>query len=213
MLPDGPRQTPPLWNAALTLPWHWSATLDEAQDVEDTIQSLQHGIGLAPGLDPLLLGPLNAGRSADLDALAAFLENGLHPPAGRRSNEDVALGRALFYSAGCAACHGGPTWTASALPGPAGTLDDDGNGFIDSVLHDVGTLNLLDTLGHDGFDPPSLLGVGLTPPYLHDGSMLTLEALLDSGHPDPRGNGNGLNDQEKAALVSFLQTIGPETEP
>jgi YVTN family beta-propeller protein len=213
MLPDGPRQTPPLWNAALTLPGHWSATLDETQDVEETIQALQHGLGLAPGLDPPLLGQPNAGRSADLDALAAFLEYGIQLPAGPRVSGDMALGRTVFHSAGCAACHGGPTWTSSALPGPAGTLDPDGNGSIDSVLRDVGTLNPLDVRGQNGFDPPSLLGVGQTPPYLHDGSIPNLEALLDAEHPDPDGNGNGLNAQEKAALVSFLEAINHNTEP
>jgi YVTN family beta-propeller protein len=213
ILPDGPRQTPPLWNAGQTLPWHWSATLDETQDVEETIEGLQHGLGLAPGIDPLLLGQPNAGRSADLDALAAFLEQGVHPPTGPHVEGDVALGRAVFQAAGCASCHGGLTWTSSALPGPAGTLDGDGNGSIDPVLRDVGTLNQLDVRGQGGFDPPSLLGVAQTPPYLHDGSMPTLEALLDSGHPDPNGNGNNLTDQELAALVSFLQAIGPNSEP
>ena len=37
MFPDGPRQTPQLWNAGQTLPWHWSAALDEPQDIEFTI--------------------------------------------------------------------------------------------------------------------------------------------------------------------------------
>lgn len=213
MLPDGPRQTPPLWRAGLTLPWHWSATLDEAQDVELTIEDLQHGLGLAPGSDPLLLGQPNAGRTEDLDALAAYLTNGIDPQPGPRANGVVTAGRAVFSSAGCASCHGGPSWTSSSLPGPAGTLDDDGNGSIDAVLRDVGTLNPLDVRGQGGFDPPSLLGVTLSSPYLHDGSVPTLEALLDSGHPDPTGLGNGLSDQEKTDLVVFLRSIGITTAP
>ena len=67
--------------------------------------------------------------------------------------------------------------------------------------------------GDSGFDPPSLLGVGLTAPYLHDGSMPTLEDLLASGHPDPLGDGNGLDNEEIAALVEFLRSIGPGTVP
>jgi YVTN family beta-propeller protein len=253
MFPDGPRQTPPLWNAAQTRPWHWSAALDEGQDVEETIQVIQHGFGLAPGADPPLLGAANAGRSPDLDALAAFLERGIRPPSpysvtsdqysvtsdqysvnsgqysvigdpnaedqprgaeGRISAAaDTAEGRAVFKAAGCAVCHGGPHWTASTMPGAAGTLDPDGNGVVDEVLHDVGTLNPRDVRGQAGFDPPSLLGVGLTAPYLHDGSMPTLEALLRSGHPDPLGNGNGLSDEEIAVLIRFLHAIGPDTVP
>ncbi len=213
MFPDGPRQTPALWYAGQTRPWHWSAALDESQDVEETIQLIQRGLGLAPGADPPLLGPPNAGRSADLDALAAFLERGIRPEAPPPPAGDVANGRTLFQSADCNACHGGPRWTSSAMPGPAGALDPDGNGMVDAVLRDVGTLNPLDVRGASGFDPPSLLNVGLTAPYLHDGSRPTLEALLASGHPDPLGSGNGLNPEELIALVAFLRSIGADTPP
>ena len=212
MFPDGLRQTPPLWNSYQTLPWHWSAALDEAQDVEDTIQNIQHGLGLAPGADPLLLGTSNLGRSSDLDALAAFLETGIRIPSVDL-NEDVSTGRDLFRSAGCALCHGGPSWTSSQLAGPPGTQDPDGNGMVDEVLVDVGTLNSRDVRGAPGFDPPSLLNVGLTAPYFHDGSMPDLEALLASGHPDPQGAGNGLNQQELTALVQFLRSVSPTTLP
>lgn len=210
IFPDGPRQTPPLWYASQTLPWHWSAALDEPQDVEETVQLIQRGLGLAPGTDPPLLGDPNAGRSTDLDALAAFLQQGIRPP-NLPSSADVAFGRKLFQSAGCVSCHGGSTWTSSARPQAIGTLDPDGNGMVDSALRDVGTLNPLDVRGDTGFDPPSLLGVGLTAPYLHDGSIADLEALLTSGHPAPGKSGNGLDDEEIAALVVFLRTIGPDT--
>jgi hypothetical protein len=95
----------------------------------------------------------------------------------------------------------------------AGTLDPDGNGMVDSVLRDVGTRNPRDLRGASGFDPPSLLGVGLTDPYLHDGSMASLEALLISGHPDPLGSGNALGEAEIVALAAFLRAIGPDTPP
>jgi cytochrome c553 len=213
MFPDGPRQTPPLWNSAQTGPFHWSAALDELHDVEDTIHTIQHGIGLAPGAEPPLLGLPNAGRSADLDALAAFMAQGIRAPAVPQPTTDLARGRALFVAAGCASCHGGPTWTRSAMPGPAGTLDPDGNGMVDAVLYDVGTVNPRDVRGATGFDVPSLLGVGQSAPYLHDGSYWTLEALLASGHPDPDGAGNGLTPEERALLSAFLHAIGPDTEP
>jgi cytochrome c peroxidase len=85
--------------------------------------------------------------------------------------------------------------------------------MVDEVLMNVGSLNPRDVRGETGFDPPSLLNVGLTAPYLHDGSMPTLEAVLASGHPDPLGNGNGLSETERAKLVLFLQSIGVNTLP
>ncbi len=212
IFPDGTRQTPPLWNAGQTLPWHWSAALDEPQDVETTIRGIQLGIGLLPGPMPPLLGTPMAGRSPDLDALAAYLVSGIRPPNVPAPTTAAALGRQLFQSNGCAACHGGPTWTASSLGGTPGTLDPDQNGMVDATLDKVGTLNPRDLRGAAGFDPPSLLDVGLTAPYLHDGSMPTLEALLRSGHPHP-GSGNHLSAAEVSALAAFLRSIGPNTPP
>lgn len=211
IFPDGPRQTPPIWNATATLPWHWSAALDEAQDVEETIHLIQLGLGLAPGPDPAQLGGLNANRSRDLDALAAFMQQGIRPPR-LPQDASIAEGRQLFATAGCVACHGGPHWTISTLPGPPGTLDADGDGMVDSVLRDVGTLNPEDLRGASGFDVPALLNLRLTAPYFHDGSAATLAAVLQSGHPTPT-NPPPLTDREISALVTFLQSIDPRTVP
>jgi len=213
MFADGPRQTPALWNAGQTLPWHWSAALDEAQDVEDSITTIQHGLGLAPGADPPQLGAPNAGRSDDLDALAAFLRQGIRTAAVGPPVGDFDRGRALFVERGCAACHGGPTWTRSALPGAPSTLDPDGNGMVDAVLHDVGTNGVDDVRGSTGFDIPSLLNIALTLPYMHDGSLETLNAVLDSGHPTPRAPRSPLSAEDRLALLAFLRSIGPNTPP
>lgn len=219
LLADGPRQTPPLWNLRDTGPWHWSAALDELHDVEESIVVLQHGIGLAPGSNTPLLGKPNANRSTDLDALVAYLEQDIRAPVlattlPERDPTALQRGRRLFRSAGCATCHGGPTWSSSHLPAAPGTLDADGNGMVDAVLHDVGTLNPADVRGSSGFDVPSLLGVGQTAPYLHDGSLPTLEAVLRSGHPTPqRQGGNGLSESDTADLIPFLRAIDSQTPP
>lgn len=211
MFPDGPRQTPPLWNAVQTLPWHWSAALDEPHDVEQTIHLIQHGLGLAPGTDAALLAEPNAGRSADLDALAAFMARGVRIP--QFAAEENAGGRRIFQQAGCPDCHGGATWTSRALPGAPGTLDPDGDGMVNSVLRQVGTLNPRDVRGNTGFAPPSLLNVALTAPYFHDGSAPTLDVLLQTGHPDPDDTGSGLDESAMTELVHFLRSIRTVTQP
>lgn len=104
--------------------------------------------------------------------------------------------------------------------------------MIDAVLRDVGTATPLDVRGATGFDPPSLLGVGLTAPYLHDGSRSTLEDLIAAGHPappgaatTPAGGSTGrpqlflpwiggrlpVRGDDLAALAAFLRSIGPGT--
>ena len=214
--PDGPRQSPMLWNSAQTLPWHWSAALDEAQDVEETIHVIQHGLGLAPGDNLYTLGAPLAGQSVALDQLAIFLRDGIRPARVPYTNtvpsaDTVAAGRELFIKQGCNGCHGGPAWTSSALSGVPGTLDADGDGMINSALHDVGTATARDVRGQEGFDVPSLLGVGLTAPYFHDGAAVSLEAVLASGHPQPQGGLPPLDTAQLSALVAFLRSIGPET--
>lgn len=212
IFPDGPRQTPPLWNAAQTLPWHWSAALDEPQDVEETIHVIQLGLGLAPGTDPPQLGTRNAGRSADLDALAIYMQNGIRSP-NLPTNLHREAGRTLFTTQGCVDCHGGKAWTTSRLAGPVGSLDADGNGMIDDQLHDVGTVNSQDIRGATGFDVPTLLNIQLSAPYFHDGSIPSLSALVSSGHPQPGTSTVSLTPSEVTALVNFLESIGPMTTP
>lgn len=209
MFPDGPRQTPPLWLTSQTGPMHWSAALDELQDVEDTIETIQHGIGLAAGPDPFLLDTPNQGRSADLDALAQYIREGITPPlfTGAAPPAVLAEGRDVFLRQGCAACHGGPAWTSSVLPGPIGSLDPDGNGMVDEVLYDVGTLNSRDVRGATGFDIPTLINVGITPPYFHDGSQATLEDVVRSGHPTPQAGETPLTAAEIQAIAMFLRSL------
>jgi cytochrome c peroxidase len=65
------------------------------------------------------------------------------------------------------------------------------------------------------FKSPSLRNVELTAPYMHDGRLATLEAVLDhysqdvKNHPnlDGRARRPNLSKAEKAALVAFLKTL------
>ncbi|HSR72058.1 MAG TPA: hypothetical protein VLL72_06720, partial [Kiloniellales bacterium] len=65
------------------------------------------------------------------------------------------------------------------------------------------------------FKTPSLRNVALTAPYMHDGSLGTLEQVVryyDRGgepHPglDPRIRPLGLAEDEVAALVAFLESL------
>ena len=206
--PDGPRQTQPLWKLGGTAPFHASATRDEVQDAEVDIQELLGGVGLSPGAAMPELGEPNGGRSADLDALARFALEGVRIPRGAPiSAEQEARGRELFRSAGCAQCHSGPHWTVSALPaGPAAPSPSGRE--VASALRDVGTAGPADVLGASGFDVPTLLGLGASAPYLHDGSARSLaELLANPRHAPP------LAEQDLADLAAFLGSIDGETAP
>lgn len=79
--------------------------------------------------------------------------------------------------------------------------------------------------GNGEFRIPSLRNVGITAPYMHDGSMATLEEVVDhyndgvQPHPNldwrlkaPNGEPKqlDLSDTEKQALVAFLKTLTDE---
>lgn len=68
------------------------------------------------------------------------------------------------------------------------------------------------------FKVPSLRNVALTAPYMHDGSLPTLETVVDhynsGGQPHPNKSNLvrplGLSTTEKAALVAFLRCLTDE---
>ena len=112
-------------------------------------------------------------------------------------------GRALFFSpdVGCSDCHRGSRLTDSRFAA-------DG----EPVLHDVGTLGELSggRLGGEltGIDTPTLHGLWLSAPYLHDGSAATLQELLTLRNPaDRHGTTSHLRDGEIGDLVAYLLSL------
>jgi cytochrome c peroxidase len=159
---------------------HWSANFDEIQDFEHDIRNAFGGSGfltdaqLAATSTPL--GPTKAGRSADLDALAAYvtsLGDATMPRSSWRNSDgsmtsEAVGGEAIFANLGCGGCHSGARFTDSTRP--------------TATLHDVGTLRTTSgqRLGGvlSGIDTPTLIGVWDTPPYFHDGSAATLDDVF-----------------------------------
>lgn len=184
-------------------PLHWTANFDEVQDFEHDIRNAFGGSGFLP--DASLDGPLGerkAGRGAELDALAAYLESLSEVPVSPHRDPDGSLtedgwiGRALFRDSGCPACHWGSDFTDSAA----------------GVRHDVGTLSATSgkRLGEDldGLDTPTLRGIWQTAPYLHDGSASSLADVVGARNPDDRhGRTTRLTPRERAQLVAYLLQI------
>jgi cytochrome c peroxidase len=122
-------------------------------------------------------------------------------------------GFALFNGkANCAACHSG--WA-----------------FTDSSFHDVGVATG-DDIGRGrlfptsvklryAFKTPTLRDVARRAPYMHNGSVATLDdvvALYDRGgidrpSRDPEIHPLNLSDAEKADLIAFLKTLSSAPKP
>ncbi len=146
-------------------------------------------------------------------------------------------GMGLFLSEDfeCHHCHGGFNFTVAAVH--ANTA------FVEKVFHNTGLYNLGDGAyphGNQGvfeitqkpedrgkFRPPSLRNIALTAPYMHDGSIATLEEVIETyaaggrviedgpyagdGRKNPHKSGFvpgfPMTEQERDDLVAFLHAL------
>lgn len=148
--------------------------------------------------------------------------------------QQIAQGRDLFQQANCQACHGGAKWATAQVdfarvsPFPEalkpGTDPEPPAPQLIRFLHDVGTFdatkpiektaNNQQALGQSGFNAPSLLSIWAFMPYLHNGSCLTLDCVLENETHRNAGGTDVLDDPAaRQALVAFLLSIDKETEP
>ncbi len=110
-------------------------------------------------------------------------------------SESAKRGELLFYSsplAGCYRCHSGPD-------------------FTDGQFHNTGISS-----GTSKFLTPTLRNIAITGPYMHDGSIDSLAAVVDryagggrhrSPELDPRMQPIPLSEQNRRDLVAFLSTL------
>jgi cytochrome c peroxidase len=111
-------------------------------------------------------------------------------------------GLAVFRGKGnCSTCHPGPNFTDEQF-------HNTGVAWRDGVLADRGA-----AMGK--FKTPTLREVARTAPYMHDGSLMTLEDVIEfysgGGRPNPNLDAEirprNFTAEEKRALLAFLQTL------
>lgn len=209
----GRRNVPTLVNRAWGQSFFWDArapTLEEQvlRPIEDGdemdlalsqastrvgVSTVDMARGLASYVRSILSGdsPYDRFVAGDMEALTAEQQVGLR----------------IFQGKGnCTACHVGPTFSDERL-------HNTGVAWRDGRLTDDGG-------GRGRFKTPTLREVARTAPYMHDGSMTTLEEAVD--YYDRGGNRNPALDPqlrplrlgaaEKRALVSFLRGLTGEIQ-
>jgi cytochrome c peroxidase len=125
----------------------------------------------------------------------------------RALSPEAVRGLALFQGkANCIACHNGPNLTDDSFHNLGMPDQDIGRGKFDPAPH-----------FHGAFKTPGLRNVVLTAPYMHDGSLASLEAVVqfynrggDRPTSDPLVRKLDLSDAEVRDLVTFL---GALTDP
>lgn len=140
---------------------------------------------------------------APIDRLAILGDSAALTPAARR-------GLALFQGkARCVVCHEPPRFTEerfhnTGIAWNGGSYRDSGRYAVTRRPEDLGA-----------FKTPTLRNVELTAPYMHDGSLATLEdvvAFYDrGGNPNPNLDPTlrplELTEAERAELVAFLRAL------
>ena len=127
--------------------------------------------------------------------------------AGERSALSVEAARGLevfFGKANCVACHAGPLFTDESFHNTGVSPADTGRGLVTHRAEDRGA-----------FKVPSLRNVAMTAPYMHDGSIATLDSVVEfydhggglSGRSDPELRPLRLTNEEKRELLAFLRSL------
>ncbi|MDP2273072.1 MAG: c-type cytochrome [Archangium sp.] len=185
--PDGARQTPALAGRKLlsTAPYHWSGEFPSLN--EFNVHTITERMG-GSGLDPQ--------TALKLDTFIDALPLPENPLRTAMSGPAELRGKAAFEKAACGTCHTGEL-------------------FTNNTNQDVGTLRVGRGVTNpdngvvmaNGFNVPSLLGIGRSAPYLHDGSQLTLEERVISNVGDRHGVTSTLSLEEKNDLVAYLKSL------
>ncbi len=183
-------------------PLHWTANFDEVQDFEGQIRDFG-GTGLMSdnnfhaGTRSQPLGDTKAGVSNDLDDLAAYVQSLNTVPDSPFKNQNGSLtasatqGKQLFKDKSCDSCHSGQHFTDSAP----------------NNLHDVGTITNASgqrlNASLSGLDTPTLRGLWVTAPYLHNGSANTIEDAIVAH----TANTASLTSSERTHIANFLRQL------
>ena len=227
----GPRSVPTIVNRAWGKSFFWDGRIDtlEAQVLEPIVARLEMDLTIDKALDRLRsTNPYPAvfretfGRDVNRDDLARALASYVRTIQSGASpfdryvwgepdalSPDAQAGRRLFHGrASCAVCHVGPNLTDEEFHNTGvfwgGQPYDAGRVVVTGVAEDTGK-----------FKTPTLREVSRTAPYMHDGSIATLEAVVE--FYDRGGNDNPFRDRvlrplrltadEKTSLVAFLQSL------
>lgn len=230
------RNVPSLWNVAFNRHLLWDGRVESLETQSATPLTLPNEMAMTPaGIEATLRGipayvrlfdaAFGGGQQAvTFDnvarALAAFQRTLLstNSPFDRYTAGDASAltpqeqrGRAIFFSpeAACAECHQPPTFAHETFR------------VIGVPSEDPGRAGVSPTGVQGAFKVPTLRNVALTAPYMHNGSLATLEDVVQfyadgagraNGFPsvDPLLKGFELSALDKADLVAFLQALTDE---
>jgi cytochrome c peroxidase len=232
------RNTPTLWNAAFLPALTWdgrAASLEEqalipiqaADEMNQNVDDLETEVSAIPGYAAQFerVFQTKVTRDGIAKSLAAFERTLVAGPspfdrylAGDKKalSDQAKRGLELFTGdAGCVRCHNGPMLTDGKFYRLGVESNDEGRAAATKDKQDRGK-----------FRTPSLRNVSATGPYMHNGSLATLDNVVEFYYRGvPTGNAGAALDVEPLSgrsftevgdIVAFLESLAgemPKIEP
>lgn len=230
----GTRNSPPIMNLAWQKTFMWDGGIFDLdlqpvapitnhvemnESMENVLSKLRNSTDY-PALFKKAYGSTEVNSSRFLKALSQFMimcisDQSKYDSVMRGQSDFTAIEQAGYqvFRSKCGSCHAEPLFTDNSFRS---------NGLMPSVLNDLGrypvTLNAADKYK---FKVPSLRNLRYTAPYMHDGRLLTLDAVLDHyanggvrnmENLDPLLNsgpvpGISISAAEREQLLAFLETL------
>jgi cytochrome c peroxidase len=148
----------------------------------DPIHAMKKGFTIIPRVQVAHMAQMQ--NMFDFPPAPKLLPTGRLDPA--KGTESERRGEQVFYGKGqCASCHSGPA-------------------FMDHQMHDLHLERFTKEPGDGPIKTFTLRGIKDSPPYLHDGRLLTLEDTVEFFN---LVLGVNLTKQEKTDLVAFLRVL------
>lgn len=233
----GTRNSPPIMNLAWSKSFMWDggifdldlqplAPITNHVEMDDSVENVLGRLrnsAAYPRLFKNAFGTEEINSARFLKALSQFMvmcvsSNSKYDSVMRNQSSFTAAeqeGYVLFKEK-CSDCHKEPLFTDQSFRN---------NGLRVSTVNDEGryavTLNVADEYT---FKVPSLRNLDYTPPYMHDGRLLTFEAVLDHYSDDVQETPNldallqkngitgiALTADQKLKIIAFLKTLNDKT--
>ncbi len=230
---SGTRNVPPIMNLAWSNYFMWDggvfdldmqpiAPITNHAEMDDSIQNILARLRASdvyPALFKKAFGSEGITTSTFLKALSQFMvmcvsSNSKYDSVMRKKavftvNEQKGY---LLFKQKCSGCHSEPLFTDNSFHNTGlSTIDKNDLGRYIITLQDTDKYK---------FKVPSLRNIGFTSPYMHNGSLQSLNDVLDyyaSGIKDTTGidpllkeNGKAgiaMNSEEKQNIIAFLKTL------
>jgi mono/diheme cytochrome c family protein len=192
---EGLRNTPTLVgkNLRSTAPYHWDGAFTDFNGLQHVLRNRMGGEGLS---------------ERDFGDILTYLDGQPAPDNPFRSldgslTDEQQLGKALYNGkAACIACHSGENTTDNLAW-------DVGTNFSTIPIAQLEAYPVVTGQERVSAAPntPSLKSVFASAPYLHDGSIATLEARVRTNPGGAHGSTSDLSETEVRALVAYLKTL------